>query len=223
MKSWVITFFICVFAIKLIYAQQIELTPDNLQANKVYMSMEKFEGREVVKVSKDTTVKEIDEPTFARIKNLDFKDGVIEVNILSKLLPSASPSDRGFIGLAFRINESNNKFECIYIRPTNGRANEQVRRNHAIQYFSYPDFKFPRLRKESPEQYESYSDMGLNEWIKLKIIVKGTRASLYLNNNKQPSLIINDLKHGENMSGAIGLFVDVGTEGYFSDLKISKK
>ncbi len=223
MKNWVITFFICVFATKLILAQQIKLTPDNLQANKVYMSMEKFEGREVVKVSKNSTVKEIDEPTFVRIKKLDFKDGIIEVNILSKLLPSASPSDRGFIGLAFRINESNSKFECIYIRPTNGRANEQVRRNHAIQYFSYPDFKFPRLRKESPEQYESYSDMGLNEWIKLKVFVKGTRASLYLNNNKQPSLIINDLKHGENMSGAIGLFVDVGTEGYFSDLKFSKK
>ena len=43
----------------------------------------------------------------------------------------------------------------------------------------------------------------------------------FLNNNKQPSLIVNDLKHGTTATGTIGLFVDVGTEGYFRDLKIS--
>ena len=71
--------------------------------------------------------------------------------------------------------------------------------------------------------YESYADMGLNEWIKLKIIVKGNQAKLFLNNNKQPSLIVNDLKHGAEASGAIGFFVDVGTEGYFSDLNVIKQ
>ncbi len=70
--------------------------------------------------------------------------------------------------------------------------------------------------------YESYADMGLNEWIKIRIVVKGKKASLFLNDNKEPSLIVNDLKNGENNSGAIGLFVDQGTEGYFSDLKIHK-
>jgi hypothetical protein len=69
--------------------------------------------------------------------------------------------------------------------------------------------------------YESYADMGLNEWTKMKIIVRGNQAQLFLNSNKQPSLIVNDLKHGAAVSGAIGLFVDVGTEGYFSDLKIT--
>jgi len=61
------------------------------------------------------------------------------------------------------------KFECIYIRPTNGRSRDQVRKNHSIQYFSYPDYKFSRLRKEFPEKYESHADMGLNEWIKMKM------------------------------------------------------
>lgn len=202
-------------------AQKIKLADSNLVANKVYMTTERFQGRAVVKVAKDSTVREADEPTFVRIKNIDFKDGIIEVNVLSRLLPTASPTDRGFIGLAFRINEDNSRFECIYIRPTNGRANDQVRRNHSIQYFSFPDHKFSRLRKETPEMYESYADMGLNEWTKMKIIVRGNQAQLFLNNNKQPSLIVNDLKHGAAVSGAIGLFVDVGTEGYFSDLKIT--
>jgi hypothetical protein len=141
---------------------------------------------------------------------------------LSRLLKNASPTARGFIGVAFRIDDDNSKFECIYIRPTNGRADDQVRRNHSVQYFSFPDFKFPRLRKEAPEMYESYADMGLNEWIKIKIVVKGAKAQLFLNDNKQPSLLVNDLKLGENASGALGLFVDVGTEGYFADLKVTK-
>ncbi|HLF35732.1 MAG TPA: hypothetical protein VI583_15925 [Cyclobacteriaceae bacterium] len=97
-----------------------------------------------------------------------------------------------------------------------------MRRNHSIQYFSFPDYKFPRLRKESPEKYESYADMGLNEWIKIKIVVYGTQAKLFLNDNKEPSLIVNDLKLGANHSGGIGLFVDIGTEGYFTNLKITE-
>lgn len=205
------------------YAQKVKLTDSNLVANKVYLTTEKFQGKAVVKVIKDSTLKEVDEPTFVRVKNISLKDGVIEVNVLSRLLPTASPTDRGFIGLAFRINDNNSKFECIYIRPTNGRADDQLRRNHSIQYFSFPDYKFPRLRKESPEMYESYADMGLNEWIKMKIVVKGNQAKLFLNGNKQPSLIVNNLKHGADVSGAIGFFVDVGTEGYFSDLKITQQ
>lgn len=62
--------------------------------------------------------------------------------------------------------------------------------------------------------------MGLDEWIKLKIVVKDAQAKLFINDNKQPVLVVNDLKHGAGSSGAIGLWVDVGTEGFFSDLKI---
>ncbi len=52
---------------------------------------------------------------------------------------------------------------------------------------------------------------GLNVWIKLKIIVKEAQAKLFINDNKQPSLIVNDLKHGASSSGGIGLWVDIGT------------
>jgi len=206
-----------------LFAQTIKLGANNLVANQVYMSLEKFQGKDALKVIKDSTVKGVDEATFVRIKDLDFKDGIIEVKVLSRLLKNASPTARGFIGIAYRVNADNSKFECMYIRPTNGRADDQVRRNHSIQYFSYPDFKFDRLRKEAPEMYESYADMGLNEWITLKIEVNGKKAKLFLNDSKYPALIVNDLKHGEGISGGLGLFVDVGTEGYFRDLKITKK
>jgi hypothetical protein len=204
------------------FAQSVPLKKDRLHAVGVTMSLQKLDGKEVVQVVKDSTVKGVDEPTFVRIVGSNLKDGTIEVNMLSKLRPDAPADARGFIGLAFRINEANSRFESIYIRPTNARSDDQIRRNHSIQYFSYPDFKFFRLRKEFPEKYESYADMGLNEWIKMKIVVNGTKAKLFINDNKEPSLIVNDLKLGPEESGAVGLFVDIGTEGYFTDLKISK-
>lgn len=203
------------------YSQKIVLDESNLVPNKVYMQIVNLKGEKVVRVVKDSTVKEADEPTFIKIKNTKFKNGSIEVEVLSRLLPTAAPTDRGFIGLAFRIDDMNSKFESIYVRPANGRAEDQVRRNHSIQYFSFPDYKYERLRKESPEKYESYADMGLNEWIKMKIEIQGSQAKLFLNKNKYPCLIVNDLKQGSDATGGVGLFVDVGTDGYFRNLKIS--
>jgi hypothetical protein len=95
-----------------------------------------------------------------------------------------------------------------------------LRRNRSTQYFSFPDFKFERLRKEAPGEYESYADMGLDEWIDLKIEVKGAQAKLFVNGHNQPALVVSNLKHGPEASGAVGLWVDVGTAGHFSDLRI---
>ena len=187
------------------------------------MSIEKLMGKDVVKVVKNVAVTQTDAPTFTKLKGVAFKNGTIEVKVLSRLVPNAPEWARGFIGIAFRINDSTTKFESIYIRPTNGRADDQVRRNHSIQYFSYPDYPFSRLRKEAPEKYESYADMGLNEWITLKIVVLDSQAKLFINDSKQPSLIVNDLKHGPNATGGIGLWVDGGTEGYFADVKIEAR
>lgn len=205
------------------FSQKMSIHVNNLEANHVFLSEIKLNGQDVTRITKDSSIKEVDQPTFARLKDVDFGNGTIEVKVLSNLLPNAPELARGFIGIAFRINENNSKFEAIYIRPTNGRAENQLRRNRSIQYFSYPDYSYERFRKENPGEYESYADMGLNEWIKLTIIVKDSEARLFLNDNKQPSLIVKDLKHGAVGSGGIGLWVDVGTEGFFSDLKVTKQ
>lgn len=201
-------------------SQTINFEKSKLQPVNVSMSIEKRMGKHVVKVIKDSSIKTFDQPTFVKIADVNFKNGTIEVDVLSRLLQNAPALARGFIGIAFRVNDSNSKFECIYIRPTNGRADNQLQRNHSIQYFSYPGYDFERFRKEAPGEYEGYADMGLNEWIKMKIAIKGTNAKLFLNNSERPALIVNDLKHGANLSGAIGLWVDVGTEGFFSGVKV---
>jgi len=205
------------------YSQTIKLEPGRLEAVKVYMSIEKLMGSEAVRVVKDSTVTLNDEPTFVKIKGVNFKNGIIEIKVLSRLLKNAPDFARGFIGVAFRINDSITKFECIYLRPVNARVGDQVRRNHSIQYYSYPDYKFDRFRKEAPEKYESYTDMEMNKWITMRIEVKDAQAKLFIDKNQQPSLIVNDLKHGANASGAIAFWVETGTEGFFKDLKITKQ
>lgn len=209
---------------------QMEWNGHKVEPVNVTVSEVKLDGENVLRVERDlealpfdpeNIIETVDEPTFAKITGEDFRNGTIEVMVKSRLLNDAPEFARGFLGLAFRINEDNSRFESIYLRPTNARSDDQLRRNHSIQYFSYPDYKFNRLREEDPGKYESYADMGLDEWISMKIIVKGSTAKLFLNNNSQPSLIVNDLKNGKNESGSVGLWVEIGTEGYFKDLKIT--
>lgn len=207
-----------------LYAQETQFETYKLEPMRVNMSITTIDGKKAVRVSRDTASRGANMPTYVRLGNTDdFSNGTIEVMLLSRLLPTADAGARGFIGLAFRIKKDNSSFESIYIRPTNGRADDQVRRNHSTQYFSYPDYNFDRLRKEAEGKYESYADMGLNEWIKMKIVVKDAQAKLYLNNNPQPVLIVNDLKLGANNSGAVGLWVDGGTDAYFRDIKVMKE
>ena len=220
MKDFVTAFLVVLLSANS-QAQSVKLVKSNLVANQVYMSLEKLDGEEVLRVVKDSTVEKADEPTFVKIKGVNFKNGVIEVKVLSRLLKNAPDFARGFIGVAFRISDSNTKFESIYLRPVNARIDDQVRRNHSVQYYSYPDYKFDRLRKDSPERYESYADMEMNKWITITIEVKNAQAKLFINKNQQPSLIVNDLKHGPDTSGSIALWVATGTEGYFKDLKIT--
>ncbi len=204
-------------------AQRIKPDLQSFQPVQASMSTSAVAGRQALRVVKDTAVKGVDEPTFIRVKGVNFHDGTIEVKVLSRLLKGAPEFARGFIGIAFRIDKDNSKYESIYIRPTNGRAEDQVRRNHSIQYYSYPDYKFDVLRKRAPEKYESYADMALDQWITLRVEVKGATAKLFIDANPQPSLVVNDLKRGPDATGGIALWVEVGTEGFFSDVKITKK
>lgn len=203
------------------HTKTINLKTNSWVPIQTFVENVSIDDDEVLQVVKDPVVTNVDEPTFARINDIEFHNGTIEVKILSKLLSDAPDYARGFIGVAFRINEHNTCFEGLYIRPTNGRSEDQARRNSSTQYFSYPDYKFDRFREESPKKYESYADIGLDEWIDLKIEVTDECAKLYLNNFTHPVLIVNDLKQGSHAKGGIGLWVDIGTKGYFKDLVVT--
>ncbi len=158
---------------------------------------------------------------LAILSGRDFRDGTIEVEVAGSRRADSQPDERGFIGIAFRVQSHGSRFENIYLRPANGRANDQVRRNHSVQYCSEPDFPWHRLREESPEQYESYVDLEPGVWTKMKIVVSGTKANLYINGAPQPCLVVNDLRLG-GTHGQIALWAHWSTDGYFSNLTVRR-
>lgn len=148
----------------------------------VLASEETYLGKRSLKITDNGNNTEL---KFLKIGNLNFSNGIIEIDVSGKPAQTSSRDARGFVGIAFRIADDNSRFECIYLRPTNGRAEEQERRNHSVQYISYPDFPWHKLRKDFPEKYESYVDLQPGEWTKIKIEVEGNKAKLYVRGNSR--------------------------------------
>jgi hypothetical protein len=191
-------------------------TPEQLEAHGSSVTKATYLGKSAVRL--DALPNAADGESFAIVKGSRFHNGTIEVELAGKPAATAGPAARGFIGIAFRVQ--GNRYEYIYLRPTNGRADDQVRRNHSTQYGAHPDFGFGQMRKESPEKYESYVDLEPGVWTKMRIVVDGTKARLYVHDAAQPCLIVNDLKLGDS-EGAVALWVGPGTEGYFATLKMT--
>jgi hypothetical protein len=197
-------------------------TAEGLVPVHVTVAAASYLGKQSVRVT-DTARGITSEVKYAKLKDIAFHNGVIQVELAGKPLATAGESARGFVGIAFRIRPDDSAFECIYLRPTNGRAPDQVRRNHSVQYISYPDLPWEKSRKETPEKYESYVDLAVGEWTKVKIEVDGAQARLYVHGQPQPTLIVNDLKHGAAQTGSIGLWIGSGTEAHFRNLVITPK
>jgi len=157
---------------------------------------------------------------LALIDGVDFASGVIEAEIAGAPAPGAPEGARGFVGIAFRVQSDMRTYDAFYLRPTNGRAEDQERRNHAVQYISHPDWPWFRLRKETPSKYEAYADMLPGVWTKVKIEVRGERARLYVHDQEQPTLIVNDVKSGATGKGAVALWLDRGTVAHFRNLSV---
>jgi hypothetical protein len=158
---------------------------------------------------------------LARIDGLEFSNGTIEAEIAGAPIAAASAGARGFVGIAFRVQDDMKTYDAFYLRPTNGRADDQERRNHAVQYISHPQWPWQRLRQESPSKYESYADLVPGEWTKIKIDVHGDRARLYVHDSAQPALVVNDVKSGAQKRGAVALWIGPETVGHFRNVRVT--
>jgi hypothetical protein len=199
--------------------------PSEMQSRHVKTEQVTYKGRKALRAADAAPANVSDGIQLVILNKTEFQDGVIEVELTGEPAATAGGGARGFVGVAFRVNldaaKDAAKYECFYLRPTNGRADDQVRRNHSTQYISYPDFPWNRLRQEFPEKYESYVDLVPGEWTKVKIEVRGDKARLYVHDAPQPILVVNDLKHGQSQ-GQIALWVGAGTVAHFSNLRVSK-
>lgn len=215
------------------YSQTLKLKNQNFELHNVTGEIVKFHGKKALRIERDlnaipfdsTRIEEtVDEPHYARLLGLeDFENGTIEVKMYSELkVPAPYSGIAGFIGLFFRVQEDDSAFESIYVRPKVGRSDNQRYRNHAVQYFSYPEYKFDTLRKIAPFRYEGSAPVALNEWFTMRIEVNGEAAELFINDMKHSSFIV-DKMLGTSKKGFVGLYVDIGTIGYFRDLKVTKR
>ena len=227
--------FIKFFFVSSVFAQtKLTLGKQVFELHNVTGSIIQFQGEPVLKIERDLNSlpfdpnrleATVDEKHYAKLVGLnDFENGTIEVKMYSQIQdPSPFAGAAGFIGLYYRIAANDSAFESIYLRPKVGRASNQMFRNHAVQYFSYPDAKFETLRKNYPPgSYEGSAPVALKEWITMRIEVNGETAEMFINNMKYSSFIV-DKMLGKVKKGGVGLYVDIATVGYFKDLKIIKR
>lgn len=222
MRLLAATLIIFAIAFTVVHAQTVSLdSPDHLKLVNVKTETVTFKARKALRVRDAAPPDSGDEGRLVILPKTDFQDGVIEVDLAGEPGPGAGEGARGFIGVAFRVAPDQSRFECIYLRPTNGRAEDQMRRNHSVQYISVPGFPWHFLRREFPEKYETYVDLVAAEWTRVKIEVRGEKARLYVNGVEQPTLLVNDLKQGQS-KGSIALWIGPGTLAHFANLRISQ-
>jgi hypothetical protein len=159
--------------------------------------------------------------TLAVLTGTDFGNGVIEAEVAGAPAPDAPAGARGFVGIAFRVRPDLVTYDAFYLRPTNGRALDQERRNHAVQYISHPAYTWERLRRETPSRYEAYVDLEPDVWTRIRIEVAGDSARLFVHGQSQPTLIVNDLKTGAQARGAVALWINPGTVAHFRNVRVT--
>ena len=216
------------------FGQNVKYSKQTFELHNVTGSVIDFQGKKVLKIERDLKSLPFDEKNlettvddrhYARLLGIDdFENGTIEVKMYSQIQdPSPYAPAAGFIGLYYRIAADDSAWESIYLRPKVGRINNQMARNHAVQYFSYPDFKFQTLRDKFPAgSYEGSAPVMLNEWITMRLEINGETAEMFINNMKYSSFIVNKML-GKNKKGYVGLYVDIATTGYFKDLKVTNR
>ena len=151
-----------------------------------------------------------------------FYEGTIDVDIAAERNIYADESVRAFAGIAFR-KQSNTQYDMVYLRETNGQLNEVVppgeRINRAIQYVSVPKWDFDVLRTQFPGKYEAGAPIAEKRWSHLRLLVKNNTISASVDGKP----IFNQIQLLEkNPAGSIAYWVDVGTDAYFSNLRIQK-
>jgi len=101
-------------------------TAGQLIPHNVKLESADYLGKRAVRITEDGQV--ANGEAYAVVKDAVFHNGAIEVELAGRPASGSAAAARGFIGIAFRLQ--NDRFEYIYLRPTNGRADDQVRRNH---------------------------------------------------------------------------------------------
>jgi len=150
------------------------------------------------------------------IEGSNFSQGTIDLQIRGR-----DVMQRSFVGVAFH-GKDDNTYEAVYLRPFNFRSEDPTRRQHAVQYIMSPDYDWPRLRKEFPEEFENPVDQAIvpTDWVPVKVLVMDKTVQISVGQAKAPALEVRKL--GQLDSGMVGLWVGNGSDGDFANLRVTK-
>lgn len=152
----------------------------------------------------------------AWLKGVEFSNGTIEFDVRGEDVMNHS-----FVGLAFH-GQDNATFDAIYLRPFRFKDQTEELRSHGIQYISLPNFPWRTLREKFRNKYEHSVDPSPdpNSWIKVRIVIDGSKVTTYVNGNSQPCLEVEKVTHVT--TGSIGFYVADTSGGDFANITITK-
>jgi hypothetical protein len=140
----------------------------------------------------------------AILKDLKMRDAVIDVDV-------ATPANRGFFGIQFRITDDDANGEWVYLRQHKSGLPD------AIQYTPVLNTGLNWQIYNGPG-FTAAVDIPKGVWFHLRVEVAGAQAKLYVKDMDKPALIMNDLKSGVQQ-GRIALHVLTGAT-YFSNFEV---
>ena len=146
-------------------------------------------------------------------------NGTVELEMTGSPEPGQPPGARAYFGVAFRGDEDLSRFEALYVRPENSRSDDPVRRNRSAQYIMFPDRPWDRLRREAPGRYESYVDLTPGAWTRVRVVLRGNEARLYVNDAVEPALVVTDLVSDGATPGRVALWIGNRTIAYFTAIR----
>ena len=152
----------------------------------------------------------------AWLDDFGFNNGIIECDLLGR----SEPIQGSFIGLCFRV-QNIDTLDAVYFRPFNFRSDDPVRRSHAVQYVSHPDWTWRRLRTEQPGRWEKPINPppGGDEWFHVRLEIKKPKVRVFVNDADEPCLEVEELS--EHTGGSVGLWMGNFSPGSFANLKIT--
>lgn len=153
---------------------------------------------------------------LAWINDFDFSSGIIEFDLRGENVKQHS-----FVGIAFH-GQDNETFDAIYLRPFQFKETDPKLRRRGIQYISLPQFTWRKLREQFPEKYENEvtSSPDPDAWIKMRVVIDGLIISVFIDNGKEPVLVVNKLNSTKN--GKIGFYAGDTSGGDFANLRVTK-
>ncbi|HEY4334547.1 MAG TPA: hypothetical protein VGM89_01580 [Puia sp.] len=118
----------------------------------------------------------VDGRGFVVLKDLDFKDGIIEFDIL--------PTNKDFVSFFFRFQDTA-ETETFYLRP-----NWAVSHPYAMEAVQYTPIVKGVMYWDALPHFQTFSDFTLTQASHVKMIVSGKQMRVWVNHPERPTLVV---------------------------------